>query len=201
MAAEYFRSGADKISIGSDAVLIVEAYLQTGRKTGESAIEEISRVYGNQAVVISIDPRRVYVASAEDVPHRAIKTALAGPNGEHYCWYQCTINGGREGRDLDAVTLAEVCERFGAGEILLNCIDRDGTNLGFDIELIDAVTEAVSIPVIASSGAGSVEHFYDVFSRTDAEAALAAGIFHRKEVPISAVKRYLQERGLEVRPW
>jgi glutamine amidotransferase/cyclase len=201
VAAEYFRSGADKISIGSDAVLIVEAYLQTGRKTGESAIEEISRVYGNQAVVISIDPRRVYVASAEDVPHRAIKTALAGPNGEHYCWYQCTINGGREGRDLDAVTLAEVCERFGAGEILLNCIDRDGTNLGFDIELIDAVTEAVSIPVIASSGAGSVEHFYDVFSRTDAEAALAAGIFHRKEVPISAVKRYLQERGLEVRPW
>jgi imidazole glycerol-phosphate synthase len=87
---------------------------------------------------------------------------------------------------------------LGAGEILLNCIDRDGTNLGFDLELIEAVTEAVSIPVIASSGAGRVEHFHEVFTRTDAEAALAAGVFHRKEITIAAVKRYLMDK-VEIR--
>ena len=194
VASEYFRSGADKISIGSDAVLIVEQYLRTGRKSGQSAIEEISRVYGNQAVVISIDPRRVYVESPDQVSHKVIETQIPGPNNEQYCWYQCTIKGGREGRDLDAVTLAQVCEKLGAGEILLNCIDRDGANSGFDIELINAVKRAVSIPVIASSGAGCAEHFYEVFTQTEAEAALAAGIFHRKEVPIEDVKRYLKDR-------
>jgi len=198
VATEYFRSGADKVSIGSDAVLIVEAYLKTGRKTGKSAIEEISRVYGNQAVVISIDPKRVYVSSPDAVRHQVIEPAVPGPNGEKYCWYQCTVSGGREGRDLDAVTLAQVCEKLGAGEILLNCIDRDGTNLGFDIELINSVRKAVSIPIIASSGAGSVEHFHEVFTKTEAEAALAAGIFHRKEVPVSAVKRYLVDK-VEIR--
>jgi len=81
---------------------------------------------------------------------------------------------------------------------LLNCIDRDGTNLGFDIELINAVTSAVSIPVIASSGAGRVEHFYDVFTATRAESALAAGIFHRREIPIAEVKQYLAGK-VEVR--
>ena len=192
VAAKYFRSGADKISIGSDAVLIVEAYLKTGIKTGRSAIEEIARVYGNQAVVISVDPRRVYVKKPESVKHRVIKTEIPGPNGESYCWYQCTIKGGREGRNLDAVTLAQVCEKLGAGEILLNCIDRDGTSLGFDLELINAVKGAVSIPVIASSGAGCAEHFLDVFTKTKAESALAAGIFHREEVPIGQVKNELK---------
>jgi len=192
VATEYFRSGADKISIGSDAVLIAEEYVRSGVKTGESAIEKISYVYGNQAVVISIDPRRVYVNSPEEVPHEVIETAFPGPNGERYCWYQCTVKGGREGREMDAVTLARACEELGAGEILLNCIDRDGTNSGFDIELIDAVKKAVRIPVIASSGAGSAVHFEEVFTRTDVESALAAGIFHRREVPISSVKSHLQ---------
>ncbi len=191
VASEYFRSGADKISIGSDAVLIAEDYLTTGQKTGKSSIEEIARVYGNQAVVISIDPRRIYAASPDELNHPVMETEIPGPDGERYCWYQCTIKGGREGRDLDAVTLAQVCERLGAGEILLNCIDRDGTKSGFDIELIRAVKTAVSIPVIASSGAGCVEHFYDVFEETEAESALAAGIFHRREVPIVDVKKHL----------
>jgi len=197
VASEYFRSGADKISIGSDAVAIVEHYLKIG-PTGRSAIEEISRVYGSQAVVISIDPRRVYAASAQAVPHHVIRTSLPGPNGEHWCWYQCTVRGGREGRPLDAVTLARTCEKLGAGEILLNCIDRDGTNAGFDLELVAAVKNAVSIPVIASSGAGKVEHFHDVFTGTNADAALAAGIFHRREVPIQSVKRFLTGK-VEVR--
>jgi len=199
VASEYFRSGADKVSIGSDAVMIAEAYLKSGIATGRSAIEEISRVYGSQAVVISIDPRRVYVDSPESVPHHVIQTATPGPAGEKFCWYQCTIKGGREGRNLDAVTLAKTCETLGAGELLLNCIDRDGTNAGFDLELIQSVKQAVSIPVIASSGAGCEDHFLDVFTKTDAESALAAGIFHRREVPISRVKSYLTGR-IEIRP-
>ncbi len=199
VASEYFRSGADKISIGTDAVLIVEEYLKTGKATGESSIERISEVYGNQAVVISVDPRRVYVKSPDEVPHHAIETSIPGPGGERYCWHQCTIKGGREGRPVDAVTLCRVCEKLGAGEILLNCIDRDGTNSGFDLELIESVKSAVEIPVIASSGAGCEEHFHEVFTRTDAESALAAGIFHRREVPVGAVKRYLRERGVEIR--
>jgi glutamine amidotransferase/cyclase len=198
VAATYFRSGADKISIGSDAVHIVEEYLKSGRATGHSAIERISYVYGAQAVVISIDPRRVYVDSPDQTSHPTVETAIPGPQGQRYCWFQCTVKGGREGRDVDAVTLARVCEKLGAGEILLNCIDRDGTNLGFDIELISAVKQAVTIPVIASSGAGSEAHFAEVFEKTDADAALAAGIFHRREVPIDAVKSYLKGR-VEVR--
>ena len=198
VASEYFRSGADKISIGSDAVRIVEEFLKNGKSMPKNAIATISRVYGSQAVVISIDPRRVYITSPDEVPHVAIPTQLPGPNGERYCWYQCTVKGGREGRPLDAVTLARSVEKMGAGEILLNCIDRDGTNSGFDIELINAVKSAVSIPVIASSGAGSVEHFLEVFSKTDVESALAAGIFHRREVPINAVKHFLEGK-VEVR--
>lgn len=199
VAAEYFRSGADKISIGSDACYTVEEFLKSGKKTGKSSIEQISMVYGAQAVVISVDPRRVYVKSPEDTSHTCIKTRTLGPDGEQYCWYQCTVRGGREGRDLDAVQLASSCEALGAGEILLNCIDKDGTNSGFDTELINHVKEAVSIPVIASSGAGSAAHFVEVFQKTKAEAALAAGIFHRREVPISEVKLALAKNGVEVR--
>ena len=198
VASAYFRSGADKISIGSDAVLIAEDYVKTGKKTGKSAIETISYVYGAQAVVISIDPRRVYVTSPDEAPHKVIKTDFPGPNGEIYCWYQCTVKGGREGRPMDAVTLAKACEELGAGEILLNCIDKDGTNSGFDIELINAVKNAVTIPVIASSGAGCEAHFHEVFTKTNAESALAAGIFHRGEVPIGSVKAYLSGK-VEIR--
>ncbi len=198
VASKYFRSGADKVSIGSDAVLIAEAYLKAGGKTGKSAIEEIARVYGNQAVVISVDPRRVYVVSPDEVRHHVIETKIKGPKGENYCWYQCTIKGGREGRDLDAVTFVQICEKLGAGEILLNCIDRDGTNSGFDLELIHAVKNAVSIPIIASSGAGCAEHFVEVFTQTKAESALAAGIFHRREVSVGEVKKNLNGK-VEIR--
>ena len=199
VASEYFRSGADKISIGSDAVYTVEQYLKTGQRTGKSSIEQISVVYGAQAVVISIDPRRVYVSSAEDSPHQVIKTDVLGPNREQYCWYQCTVRGGREGRDIDVVELATVCEKLGAGEILLNCIDKDGTNSGFDIELINLVKDNVSIPVIASSGAGVPDHFTEVFMKTRAEAGLAAGIFHRREVAINDVKQVLRSNGIPCR--
>ncbi|KAJ6755106.1 IMIDAZOLE GLYCEROL PHOSPHATE SYNTHASE SUBUNIT HISF/H IGP SYNTHASE SUBUNIT HISF/H [Salix purpurea] len=199
VASEYFRSGADKISIGSDAVHAAEEYLKTKVKTGKSSIEQISRVYGNQAVVVSIDPRRMYLNDPSDVEFKSIRLTKQGPNGEEYAWYQCTINGGREGRPIGAYELAKAVEELGAGEILLNCIDCDGQGKGFDVDLIKMISDAVSIPVIASSGAGAVEHFTDVFSKTNASAALAAGIFHRKEVPIRSVKEHLLKEGIEVR--
>ncbi|WVY92741.1 hypothetical protein V8G54_031829 [Vigna mungo] len=182
VASEYFRSGADKISIGSDAVYAAEEYLRTGVKTGKTSLEQISRVYGNQAVVVSIDPRRVYVKDPNDVQLKTVRVSNPGPNGEEYAWYQCTVNGGREGRPIGAYELAKAVEELGAGEILLNCIDCDGQGKGFDVDLIKLISDAVSIPVIASSGAGAPAHFSEVFNKTNASAALAAGIFHRKEV-------------------
>ncbi|KAL1914310.1 uncharacterized protein VTP21DRAFT_9003 [Calcarisporiella thermophila] len=200
VAAEYFRSGADKVSIGSDAVYAAEEYWNRGGKpTGDTAIESIASAYGSQAVVISVDPKRVYVKDPNETQHHCIKTELPGPNGEAYCWYQCTVKGGRESRDFDVRQLVTACEALGAGEILLNCMDRDGTNSGFDIELIRDVKAAVRIPVVASSGAGKVEHFSECFDQTDTEAALAAGIFHRREVPIEAVKAHLANKRTPVR--
>ncbi len=200
VAAEYFRSGADKISIGSEAVLIAEQYrARGGTGDGSSAIEQIARVYGNQAVVISVDPRRVYVDNPKDTTHHCIHTEQPGPNGETHCWFQCTIRGGREGRDLDVIELVAACQALGAGEILLNSIDRDGSGHGFDLELIQQVRQAVTIPVIASSGAGTPEHFTALFAAVDVEAALAAGIFHRREVPIRQVKSALRAADIETR--
>lgn len=199
VASAYFRSGADKVSIGSDAVYAALEYLKTGKKTGKSSIEQISLVYGAQAVVISVDPRRVYVNEPRDTDHTVIETTIPGPAGEKYCWYQCTVKGGREGCDLDVVQLVEACQELGAGEILLNCIDKDGTNSGFDLELITMVKKNVSIPVIASSGAGNAAHFVDVFKHTSTDAALAAGIFHREEVTIKEVKEAVLAAGIEIR--
>jgi glutamine amidotransferase/cyclase len=200
VASAYFRAGADKVSIGSDAVYTVEEYLKNGqKKSGKSSIEQISIVYGAQAVVISVDPQRVYVQDPADTAHTTIRTATPGPGGEQYCWYQCTVKGGREGRDIDVVQLVKTCQDLGAGEILLNCIDKDGTNSGFDLELVSLVKKSVSIPVIASSGAGKASHFVDVFEQTSTDAALAAGIFHRKEVSIEEVKKAVQAAGIEIR--
>lgn len=201
VAGEYFRSGADKVSIGSDAVYCAENFIANGgKKTGTTAIETIAEAYGSQAVVISVDPRRVYVKDPKDTTHHTVKNSQLGPNGEEYCWYQCTVKGGREGRDLDVIQLVTACEKLGAGEILLNCMDRDGTNSGFELELITSVRNVVSIPVIASSGAGRVEDFVEVFEKTGVEAALAAGIFHRREVPLQSVKEFVKKSGVPVRP-
>ncbi|KAK9367151.1 hypothetical protein V1509DRAFT_567540 [Lipomyces kononenkoae] len=200
VASLYFRSGADKVSIGSDAVLAAEQFYARGEElSGDTPLETISRAYGAQAVVVSVDPKRVYVTSKDSTNHHVIKTAYPGPNGEEYVWYQCTIKGGRELRDLDVWQLVTAVEKMGAGEILLNCIDKDGTNSGFDLELINDVKSAVKIPVIASSGAGNPEHFLDVFEKTNTDAALGAGMFHRNEYKVADVKNYLSEHGLLVR--
>ena len=219
VATLYFKSGADKVSIGTDAVTAAEEYYASGESlSGKTAIETISKAYGNQAVVVSVDPKRVYVASPSATQHTTLKTAFPGPHGEEYCWYQCTIKGGRESRDMDVHQLVKAVVAMGAGEILLNCIDKDGAKSGFDLELIDAVKSVIRIPVIASSGAGVPEHFVEVFQKTGSDAALGAGMvglsifshetgifyanewqFHRGEYTIRQVKEYLAAKGLLVR--
>lgn len=218
VAGAYFRSGADKVSIGSEAVIAVEDLLKR-EKAGEKAlsgltgIETIAKGYGSQAVVVSIDPRRVYVDTTEDdwqakfpsahlpcliIGDHAISATRNEEKGKAW-WYQCTIKGGREVRDIDVIQLAQGVERLGAGEILLNSVDRDGSGKGFDLDLVKLVKDAVSIPVVASSGAGKVEDFSEVFKVTDVEAGLAAGIFHREEVPIELVKEHLAAERVPIR--
>ena len=218
VATMYFKSGADKVSIGSDAVTAAEQFYEAGeRLSGQTAIETISKAYGNQAVVVSVDPKRVYVSRPEDTKHHTIKTKYPNAAGQDYCWYQCTIKGGRESRDLDVRQLVQAVEAMGAGEILLNCIDKDGSNSGFDLELINDVKAAIKIPVIASSGAGVPDHFAEVFDHTATNAALGAGMvsstiylralltdtniiqFHRGEYTVSAVKDHLKSKGLLIR--
>ncbi|KAH1046167.1 hypothetical protein J1N35_036951 [Gossypium stocksii] len=200
LSGRYYKDGADEVSFLNitgfrDFPLGDLPMLQV--KTGKSSLEQISRVYGNQAVVVSIDPGRVYVKSPNDVKLKTIRVRKPGSNREVYAWYQCTVNGRREGRPIGAYELAKAVEELGAGEILLNCIDCDGQGKGFDI-LINLISDAVSIPVIASSGAGAVKHFSEVFTKANASAALAAGIFHRKEVPIQSVKGHLLKEGIEM---
>ncbi|CAD6887051.1 unnamed protein product [Tilletia controversa] len=225
VAAAYFRAGADKVSIGSEAVFAVEeliaklpqgtydpAQLQDADLSGKTGIETISKAYGAQAVVVSIDPRRVYLDAGADVPAAHAACVVSGISGTpeegKRWWYRCTVKGGREDRDVDVVQLARGVQRLGAGEVLLNSIDRDGSNAGFDRQLVDLVKGSVQIPVVASSGAGNPQHFADVFSPNSpagatptgiVEAALAAGIFHRKECTIGEVKDHLRAQGFKVR--
>lgn len=227
VAHAYFRAGADKVSIGSEAVSAVERLLERcaalgagadpgaapdAALTNDTGIEQISHMYGSQAVVVSIDPKRVYVDEGDQVPAAHAASLVRGPDERAgrvgqpaQWWYACTIKGGRETRDIDVVQLARGVERLGAGELLINSIDRDGSNAGFDTQLIDLVRGAVAISVIASSGAGNPGHFAEVFAPRDAtggasiEAALAAGIFHRREVSIGEVKEALAQHGLPVR--
>ncbi|KAG6885591.1 hypothetical protein C0993_012593 [Termitomyces sp. T159_Od127] len=196
VAGAYFRAGADKVSIGSEAVYAVERLRAAGKGDGTSAIETIARAYGRQAVVVSVDPRRVYVdPETYDGPYR---DELVAGEGRAW-WYQCTVSGGRESRPVSVVELARGVEALGAGEILVNSIDRDGTGLGFDLDLLNLVKKNVRVPVIASSGAGSAEHFVQVFRDSGVEAALAAGIFHRDQVGIADVKEALRTAGINVR--
>ena len=140
-------------------------------------ISEAADKFGSQCVVVAIDAKR-----RED--------------GSGWNIYK---NGGRVDVEIDAVEWAmKVCE-LGAGEILLTSMECDGTKAGYDIELTRAIADAVSIPVIASGGAGTLEHFYDALTEGGADAALAASLFHYKELEIRQVKDYLAERGISVR--
>ena len=139
-------------------------------------ISELADHFGSQAVVLAIDAKR------------------SGPAS-----WEVYVAGGRKPTGLDAVAWARRGQQLGAGEILLTSMDADGTKAGYDIELTRAVGEAVSIPVIASGGAGEMAHFAEVFEKAGADAALAASVFHFGEIPIPALKRYLAERGLAMR--
>lgn len=139
-------------------------------------IKEAAEKFGSQCVVVAIDAKK-------------------RPDGG----WNIYKHGGRLDTGTDAVWWAKKAEELGAGEILLTSMDCDGTKAGYDLELTQAVSEAVSIPVIASGGAGKLEDFYDAFSKGKADAALAASLFHYKELEISQVKDYLAEKGISVR--
>ena len=140
-------------------------------------ISEAADRFGSQCVVVAIDAKK-----------RA--------DGTGWNIYK---NGGRVDMGMDAVEWAVEAERLGAGEILLTSMDGDGTKEGYDLELTMAVTDAVKIPVIASGGAGKLEHFYEALAEAKAEAVLAASLFHYRELEIRQVKEYLRERGVSVR--
>jgi len=142
-------------------------------------INKASRIFGSQCVVVAIDAKRRY--------------------SEKTAWFECAIYGGRKFTGIDAVEWAEEAERRGAGEILLTSMDRDGTNEGYDLELTKEVSGRVSIPVIASGGCGTPNQIYEVFSKTQASAALAASIFHFNQYNIRDVKTYLKKEGMAVR--
>jgi cyclase len=174
---ETLRAGADKVSINSGAIANPELITQGARS------------FGSQCIVISVDARRRYDEAGE---------YYAQVDGES-CWFECTVKGGREGTDLDVVEWAIEAEERGAGELFVNSIDADGTKDGYDIPLTSAVCDAVSTPVIASSGCGGPEDAYEVFTEAGADAALAASIFHFDEYSIREVKEYLDEKGLPIR--
>jgi len=153
-------------------------------------VKGLSRTFGRQAVVIAIDAKRRYEKKKGKI---TIETARGK------CWFECSIYGGRKFTGLDAIAWAKKAEKLGAGEILLTSMDRDGTKEGFDWELTRAISEKVSMPVIASGGAGRKEDFLEVFSQGKADAALAASLFHFRMIEIPELKRYLKEKKVNVR--
>ncbi|MGQ9598397.1 MAG: imidazole glycerol phosphate synthase subunit HisF [Anaerolineae bacterium] len=166
---EMLMAGADKISINSAAIRRPEL------------ISEGAKRFGSQCIVVAIDAKRIPTKDGQ--PSR----------------WEVYINGGRIPTGLDAVLWAREAEDRGAGEILLTSMDADGTQNGYDISLLRAVSEAVRIPVIASGGAGELEHFYQALTEGRASAALAASLFHYHALSITAVKEYLARRGVPVR--
>jgi cyclase len=163
------RAGADKVAVNTAAV------------SDPSLLERLGRRFGSQAVVLAIDARAVRGGSG------------AGPKWEVF------VRGGRTPTGLDAVAWAREGAERGAGEILLTSMDRDGTKDGFDVALNRAVSEAVSVPVIASGGCGSVAHMAEVLTEGKASAALAASVFHFGEIRLADARQQLRAAGVEVR--
>ncbi len=156
---------------GADKVSLNTAAVETPHLVTES-----SRAFGNQCIVVAIDAKRI-------------------SSGK---WIVYTY-GGRKATNLDAIEWAKEAEGLGAGEILLTSMDADGTKNGYDLDLTRAISEAVSVPVIASGGAGNLQHVYEAFALGKADAALAASIFHYGEYSIAQAKHYLHDRHIPVR--
>ncbi len=157
---------------GADKISVNSAAIMNPRLISDAADK-----FGSQCVVVAIDAKK-----------RA--------DGSGWNIYK---NGGRVDMGMDAVEWAITAEKMGAGEILLTSMDGDGTKAGYDIPLTKTIAEAVKIPVIASGGAGTMEHFYEAFTEGKAEATLAASLFHYKELEINQLKRYLRDKGVSVR--
>lgn len=162
-------AGAEKVNVNSAAVKRPEL------------INEASRAFGAQAVVLSMDILRVK------------------PTPEIASGYEIVINGGRTRMRLDAIEWARRGEELGAGELVVNSIDADGTKEGYELELTRMIAEAVTIPVIASGGGGKPEHLFDVLTEGKADAALVASMLHYEEYTVGEIKTYLADRGLKIR--
>jgi cyclase len=167
---DLLRAGADKVSINTAAVQRPEF------------VKEAAERFGTQCIVVAIDAKRV----GNDA-----KRSGGG--------WEVFTHGGRRPTGLDAVDWARTMASFGAGEILLTSMDRDGTKEGYDLALTAAIADAVEIPVIASGGAGTLEHLYEGFAKGKADAVLAASIFHYRQHTIREAKDYLRTRGIPVR--
>lgn len=168
------NAGADKVSINTAAVSRPEF------------VKEAAERFGAQCIVVAIDAKR---QTAE----------IKRQNEEEAEAWKVYIHGGRTPTGLDAIEWAQRMEAYGAGEILLTSMDRDGTKEGYDIPLTHAIAEAVTIPVIASGGVGNLQHIYDGLTAGGADAALAASIFHYQEYTVRQCKDFLAERGVRVR--
>ncbi len=175
------RAGADKVSINTAAV------------KKHDFVKESSDIFGSQCIVTAIDCKRNF-----NIKENKDKTIIELENGTR-AWYEVVIYGGRTLTGIDAVQWAQKVEKLGSGEILLTSMDRDGTKDGYDLPITRALSETLDIPIIASGGAGNIEHIYDAFTMGKADAALAASIFHFGEYTIGEVKGYLKNKGVAVR--
>jgi cyclase len=190
-------AGADKVSINTTAVHDPEF------------IKQASLRFGSQCIVVAIDAKRVVehdkdfkppLAWASDPKYGSLFLSDSALHTPHSALrWEVYTHGGRKPMGIDAVAWAKKMEEYGAGEILLTSMNQDGQKTGYDLELTRSVSEAVSIPVIASGGVGNLEHIYEGFTKGKADAALAASIFHFKEYTIRQAKEYLRERGVPVR--
>ena len=176
---EILRAGADKVSLNTAAV-----------KTPE-VITEGAKLFGNQCIVLAEDVRRNYEMREGVTPVHLADGCT--------CWYEVVIYGGSHPTGMDAILWAQDAVRRGAGEILLTSMETDGVKTGFDLEITAAISDNVDVPVIASGGVGTLEHFYDGFVKGKADACLAASVFHYGEMTIRDVKEYLASRGVAVR--
>ena len=181
------REGADKISVNSAAI------------DNPTLISEAAEKFGSQCVVLAIDARRRRVGKAADTSLSYSESIKINDEWTPKDGWTVYKNGGRVDMGIDAVEWAVKAVEMGAGEILLTSMDCDGTKAGYDIELTRTIAEAVNVPVIASGGAGTCEHFKDAVVDGKADAALAASLFHFKELEIKEVKEYLRNEGISVR--
>jgi imidazole glycerol-phosphate synthase subunit HisF len=176
---QILRAGADKVSLNTSAV------------HDPTLITKGAESFGTQCIVVAMDVRRNFTENAAAIP-----VTLADGRT---CWYEVVIYGGSKPTGIDAVRWAKEAEERGAGEILLTSMETDGTKNGFDLAITRAISESANIPVIASGGVGTLEHFYDGFTKGKADACLAASVFHYGEFTVRDVKEYLSKRDIPVR--